>query len=246
MPFSGIRSSDPRVFLLSPANCGGTRAKQALSPRATFALATRLQSNEGVGIGELFSFVSGLYFRGKLTYARRFAAPPEPSNALIGSGVHVITPNAGLRPPETIVTATAVRRFAGADVDADNPAYRRPLERSCRALAREIGPDCDVVLLGSIASAKYVDVLIGIFGDRLRFPIDFVGRGDMSRGGLLLRKAAEGVELDYVPVAGAVRHGARPPKLPPLRSFRQGLAATPPAGPFEPDRTKQKPRQDPR
>jgi len=217
MPSSGVRSSDPRVFLLSPANCSGTRAKQALSPRATFALATRLQSNEGVAIGELFSFVSGLYFRGKLAYARRFAAPPDPSNTLIGGGVHVITPNAGLRPPETVVTATAVRRFAGADVDAANPSYRRPLERSCRALVREIGPDCDVVLLGSIASAKYVDVLVGIFGDRLRFPIDFVGRGDMSRGGLLLRKAAEGVELNYVAVAGAVRHGARPPKLRPLR-----------------------------
>jgi hypothetical protein len=221
MPSSAVRSSDARVFLLSPANCGGTRAKQALSPRATFTLATRLQSDDGVAIGELFSFVSGLYFRGKLTYARRFAAPPDPANPLIGGGIHVITPNAGLRPPDTIVTAAAVRRFAGADVDADNPSYRRPLERSCRALAREIGPDCDVVLLGSIASAKYVDVLVGIFGERLRFPIDFVGRGDMSRGGLLLRKAAEGVELDYVPVAGAVRHGARPPKLPPLRSLRQ-------------------------
>ena len=173
-------------------------------------MAARLQSADGVAIGELFSFVSGLYFRGKLTYAQRFAAPPDPSNALIGAGIHVITPNAGLRPPETLVTAAAVRRFAGADVDADNPAYRRPLERSCRALAGEIGPECDVVLLGSIASAKYVDVLTGIFGARLRFPSEFVGRGDMSRGGLLLRKAAEGVELDYVPVAEA----AAPRQLP--------------------------------
>ena len=95
-----------------------------------------------------------------------------------------------------------------------NARYRRPLEQSARALAAEIGPDCDVVLLGSVASPKYVDVLGGIFGERLRFPIDFVGRGDMSRGGLLLRKAREGVELEYVPVAGAVLHGARPPKLP--------------------------------
>lgn len=245
MPSSAGRSSDARVFLLSPANCGGTRARQVLSPRATFALATRLQSNEGVAIGELFSFVSGLYFRGKLTYARRFAVPPDPANALIGAGIHVITPNAGLRPPDTIVTAAAVRRFAGADVDADNPSYRRPLERSCRELAREIGPDCDVVLLGSIASAKYIDVLAGIFGERLRFPVDFVGRGDMSRGGLLLRKAAEGVELDYVPVAGAVRRGARPPKLPPLRSSRRGLIAGQVAADQpEPDRADQDPAPD--
>ena len=109
-----------------------------------------------------------------------------------------------------------MRAFADTDVHPDNAAYRRPLERSARALAREIGPDCDVVLLGSIASPKYVDVLLAIFGGRLRFPIEFVGRGDMSRGGLLLRKAAEGVELEYVPVAGAARTGPRPPKLPAL------------------------------
>ena len=104
--------------------------------------------------------------------------------------------------------------FADGDIDPSNARYRRPLERSARALAAEIGPDCDVVLLGSVASPKYVDVLGGIFGERLRFPIDFVGRGDMSRGGLLLRKAREGVELEYTPVAGAVLHGARPPRLP--------------------------------
>jgi len=43
----------------------------------------------------------------------------------------------------------------------------------------------------------------------------------MSRGGLLLRRAAEGVELEYGPVVGAVLHGARPPKLPPLREWRR-------------------------
>lgn len=219
MPFSDVICSKPRVFLLSPANCSGTRAKQVLSPRASFALAERLRAREGVPIGELFAFVSGLYFRGKLTYAQRFAAPPDSSNPIVDSGVHVITPNAGLRGPETRVTAATVRGFAGAAVAADNPTYRRPLERSSRALAREIGADCDVVLLGSIASAKYVDVLVGIFGDCLRFPIEFVGRGDMSRGGLLLRKAAEGAELEYVPIAGAVRHGVRPPKLPPLKAI---------------------------
>jgi hypothetical protein len=105
--------------------------------------------------------------------------------------------------------------FSQADVDVDNAAYRRPLEQSARALDQAIG-DCDVVLLGSIASPKYVDILLGIFGERLHFPIAFVGRGDMSRGGLLLRQVDAGEELQYVPVAGAVRKGARPPKLPPL------------------------------
>jgi hypothetical protein len=206
----------PRIFLLSPANCGGVRAKQVLSPRATFPLAERLRSPAGATLGEVFAFVSGLYFRGKLTYARRFAAVPEPGNAILGSGVHVITPNAGLRPPETAVTSRAVRAFAGADVNVENARYRQPLERSARAIANEIAADCDVVLLGSIASPKYVDVLLNIFGSQLRFPIDFVGRGDMSRGGLLLRCAADGVELAYAPVSGATLHGVRPPKLPPL------------------------------
>jgi hypothetical protein len=209
--------SAQRIFLLSPANCGGTRAKQVLSPRATFALAEGLRSRGGVPLGDLFAFVSGLYFRGKLTYARRFAAPPDLENPVIGCGVHIITANAGLRHPDARITRAAMEAFGTADVHPANASYRRPLERSARALARAIGDECDVVLLGSIASPKYVSVLLQIFGERLRFPLDFVGRGDMSRGGLLLRMAAAGTELQYVPVAGAALHGARPPKLPPLQ-----------------------------
>jgi hypothetical protein len=219
VPSVSLVSSVPasRVFLLSPANCGGTRAKQALSPNATFALAVALRSAEGAPLGDLFSFMSGLYFRGKLTYARRFARPAEVDNPIIGSGIHVITANAGLRSPDTLVTRAAVQAFGRGEIDADNASYRRPLEASARALLDEIGPECDVVLLGSIASPKYVDVLTGIFGARLQFPIAFVGRGDMSRGGLLLRHASDGVELDYVPVVGATLNGSRPPKLEPLR-----------------------------
>jgi hypothetical protein len=200
-----------RIFILSPANCNGARARQVLSLEAEFPLARELRSSTGAQLGEVFSFVSGLYFRGKLTYARRFAAPDESG----GSGVHIITPTAGLRGPDTLVTRAAVAAFAKGDVDPANLRYRRPLERSALELADEIGPDCDVVLLGSVATPKYVDPLVSIFGSRLRFPIDFVGRGDMSRGGLLLRRAREGVELDYGPIAGAVLHGARPPKLDP-------------------------------
>jgi hypothetical protein len=207
--------TENRVFLLSPANCSGRRAQQALSPNARFDVAVRLRE-DGVPLGELFAFVSGLYFRGKLAYAQRFASPPEAGNPIVGSGIHVITPNAGLRGPEIPVTADAVRAFSLASVDAANDIYRRPLEQSARALSDEIG-DCQVVLLGSIASPKYVDVLLGIFGERLCFPVEFVGRGDMSRGGLMLRQASAGEELVYVPVAGAVRRGHRPPKLPPLR-----------------------------
>lgn len=209
-----MKTPTARVFLLSPANCNGRRGVQLASPRSAFGVAARLASSEGVELGELFSFVSGLYFRGKLTYARRFASPPDPTNPIVGSGIHIITSNAGLRSPDTRVTREAFLSLASGDIDVGNAAYRRPLEQSAAALARELG-HCDVVLLGSIASSKYVDVLLGVFGDRLLFPLDFVGRGDMSRGGLLLRRAAEGQQLDYIPVAGASRRGARPPKLDP-------------------------------
>ncbi|MCL4811491.1 MAG: hypothetical protein KJ061_03350 [Vicinamibacteraceae bacterium] len=183
------------------------------SPRARFDLAARLRTPGGAPLGEVFSFVSGLYFRGKLAYARAFARPPE--GAALDGGVYVITPSAGLRTPDTHVTVEALDAFAAVDVAADNPRYRAPLERAARALDAEAGPGCEVVLLGSIATPKYVDVLVDVFGERLVFPSAFVGRGDMSRGGLLLRAVEAGEELAYAPVAGAVRRGPRPPKLTP-------------------------------
>ena len=81
-----------------------------------------------------------------------------------------------------------------------------------------MGAECEVVLLGSVASGKYVEVLQPVFGDRLLFPSAFVGRGDMSRGGLMLRCVDSGDELEYVPIEGAVRRGRRPPKLTPLKA----------------------------
>ena len=206
---TGSRS---RIFLLSPASCSGRRAAQLLSPRAQFELAVRLREGRAEPIGEIFQFLSGLYFRGKLAYARAFAAPPPE----LPSGVFVITTGAGLVEAETAITADAIRGFAGIDISASNAAYREPLERTARSIFEEGGGELEVVLLGSIASGKYVDVLGPIFGERLVFPPAFVGRGDMSRGGLMLRAARSGEELEYAPVAGAVRHGARPPKLDPL------------------------------
>jgi hypothetical protein len=204
----------PRVFLLSPANAGGVRAQQLLSPRAGFELARRVQSEHGAPMGEVFAFVSGLYFRGKLTYARRFAdLRDHPSRAELGGGVLVITPGAGLRSADTHVNAEALRLFAQIEIDLANPVYRKPLAASARRVARAIGDAGEVVLLGSIASPKYVEILLEVFGQRLLFPTAFVGRGDMSRGGLLLRHARAGTELEYEPVEGAVRHGQRPPKL---------------------------------
>jgi hypothetical protein len=197
---------ESRAFLLSPAYCGGRRATYLLRPGSKLLLAQRLAEGT-LSIGEAFAFMSGLYFRGKLAYAMRFA--PD--------RVYVITPTRGLLRPETPVTPDIVREFAKVDVAADDRRYRRPLTQSLRSLIEEIGPDAPVVLLGSIATGKYVDVLKRALGPRLHFPLDFVGRGDMSRGGLMLRSAAAGIELEYTAFgSNVIRHGSRPPKLAPL------------------------------
>jgi hypothetical protein len=205
----------PRIFLLSPANCSGQRARMLLSPRAQFDLAVRLRAGEAT-LGEAFSFLSGLYFRGKLAYARAFASPPDPAATLTGGGSLVITTNSGLRSPDTPVTMRALQAFARGDISVDSRSYTTALRRSARAVLDEVGESCEVILLGSIATPKYVDVLLSVFDGRLCFPADFVGRGDMSRGGLMLRCARSCEELRYIPVKGAVRHGARPPKLAPI------------------------------
>ena len=217
-----LQETRPRIFLLSPANCSGKRAQKVLRAGASGSMAERLRSAEGIRLGELFAFMSGLYFRGKLAYATRFVMPRHASDAATGSGVFIITPNAGLRSHDSIVRLDEVRAFSETSIDLANDAYRRPLEDSARELRARLG-EGQVVLLGSIASPKYVDVLLEIFGERLCFPVAFVGRGDMSRGGLLLRQAAAGEELEYAPIAGAVRHGAKPPKLPPLSPANQPL-----------------------
>ena len=210
------REEPARVFLLSPANLGGIRAQMMISPNARFQLARQLQGESGAPLGDIFSFVSGLYFRGKLAYARRFARPPDPTDPVTAGGVLAITSNAGLRSVDTMVTVESFRAFATGDIDLRNPTYRKPLEQSARALREAIGPDCEVVLLGSVATGKYVDLLLKIFGPALRFPADFAGRGDMSRGGLLLRCVDAGRELEYVRLdGGAPRHGPRPPRLAP-------------------------------
>ncbi len=182
-----------------------------LNESATFDLAARLRDG-GVPIGELYSFISGLYFRGKIAYAEAFAAPPEG----VG-GAYVITAAAGLLPPHTQMTLESMRQFADVPIDPADDRYRLPLVRDAQALDASAGPECEVVLLGSIAAAKYVEPLAAIFGHRLMFPAEFVGRGDMSRGGLMLRCASARTELAYIPVQGAVRRGRRPPKLPRLR-----------------------------
>lgn len=192
------------MFLLSPAYCGGRRATLLLNPKSQAITVQEFRSGT-MTLGRAFAFMSGLYFRGKLSYAERFG------EAL------VITPTRGLQPTSLPFTESLLREFAVGDVSLDNDEYRSALERDVTALARRLGRGSQVVLLGSVASGKYVDVLLPILGKRLRYPTAFVGRGDMSRGGLMLRSAASGIELDYDALAAGVRpRGPRPPKLDPL------------------------------
>lgn len=196
-----------RVFLLSPAKAGGRRFDLLLRSEARFDLAVKLRQG-GATIGEVYTFISGLYFRGKIAYAEAFrAAPPGIPPALL------IVPGAGLVPSETPVSIEQLRAISTIPVDERNQTYREALVRAARLLDQHAGPACSHVLLGSIASAKYTGPLLEIFGERLLFPAEFVGRGDMSRGGLMLRRAHSGLELSYIPVQGAARHGARPPRL---------------------------------
>lgn len=195
------------VFLLSPAYCAGRRAAIILRPGSQVSVAARLQAGT-LTLGDAFSFLSGLYFRGKITYARTFAPGPEETL--------VITPTRGLQSPDRVISADLLREFASVDIDSGDVRYREPLERDLHALAARLPAAGRVVLLGSVATGKYVDILVRRLGEQLHFPPAFVGRGDMSRGGLLLRHAASGIELEYSVLApSAPRRGPRPPKLDP-------------------------------
>jgi hypothetical protein len=199
--------SSGRIFLLSPAKASGVRYSMLVRKEADFDLAVKLRAGNAT-IGEVYSFISGLYFRGKMAYATTFpAAPPDAPSAV------VIVPGIGLVPPETPVNIDQLQTIAEVRVAEANQVYRDALLNAARSLDECTCRACSYVLLGSIASAKYTNPLLEIFGERLLFPADFVGRGDMSRGGLMLRQARSGVELSYIAVQGALLRGVRPPKL---------------------------------
>src|SRR3954465_14805754 len=153
----------PRVFLLSPARLDGKRAQLLFHPVTMFPMARALHSDAGAPIGEIFSFLSGLYFRGKLAYAAAFARPPQGLN----SGVFVITPNRGLLSPSVRMTLNDLTRLAETDIDASAKDFRKPLEQNAKALARALGPRGHPILLGSIATPKYVDMLLSSFSQDL-------------------------------------------------------------------------------
>lgn len=186
-----------KIFLLSPANLNGLRAKQLASPRAKFDAAVKYRSPEGVPIADAFAFMSALYFRGKIAYARHFADPAE--------GVFIITSGYGLVPPDWALTEERMKRMQKIDVDVSARNYTKPLREHANQLASMLAQDAQVVLLGSVATGKYVDVLRPILNPWLRFPKVFAGLGDMARGGLMLRAVRADKELEYTTL-DAPRH----------------------------------------
>jgi hypothetical protein len=193
-----------KIFLLSPANLSGRRGAMLFNPSAQFQLARELRSAEGAALGDLFTFVSGLYFRGKLAYARAFAHAPSGQTA-----VYVISAGGGLCTPDERVSLERLQGWTKVSVHQDNPHFTAPLIRHASALLERFAPDTRFVLLGSVASNKYVEPLRDVFGPQLHFPTPFAGLGDMSRGALMLRAVRAGRELDYAPVAdiaGQSRH----------------------------------------
>lgn len=195
------------VFLLSPANTAGKRARAMLERRDGSSMVQDLAAR-GVPIGEVFSFLSGLYFRGKRVYAERFGVPPPGY-----PGALVIVPGRGLVGLDVLVSRHDLEQMAAVRVDPDSVRFVTALREDATRLGAHLCAEDRVVLLGSIATEKYVEPLLEVLGSRLWFPEAFAGRGDMSRGGLLLRCAAAGRELRYVRTLGASRHGPRPPRL---------------------------------
>ena len=144
-----------RVFLLSPANCGGLRARMMLSPTAQF--------DAGAAAAERRRRAArrGLQLRQR---------PVLPRQARVRAAVRAAAgsrrPVVGRRRARHHAERGPARRRHGAsrsrrsghsrtgDIDLRNAAYRVPLEQSATALRDAIGPDCEVVLLGSIASGS--------------------------------------------------------------------------------------------
>jgi hypothetical protein len=186
------------VYLLSPANSAGPRASMLLSPTANFELAQRLRTT-GITLGEAFSFMSSLYFRGKLAYTATFS-----QNSAAFPGTLIITSSRGLLHPKTIVKLADLEEIAGGRILADNPKYRDPLERDLRLLSDSMGSRYRAVLLGSIATKKYIPLLLEILGDRLLVPKAFIGLGNMQRGAFLLQCSRNRCELEYIRVAEVV------------------------------------------
>src|ERR1700687_5976686 len=149
-----------RIFLLSPANTSGIKGQRLLSSTGESELAARLRGL-GAPLGDVYRSISSLYFRGKLDYAERFQNPPRGI-----AGIQIIT-GAGLMLPETVVTLSELRRISSTSIDAKNSQYRLPLDSALLRLREMVGNQTDIILLGSVATSKYITPITEVFRERL-------------------------------------------------------------------------------
>jgi len=103
-----------------------------------------------------------------------------------------------VRKGANVIDLGGLRAIARVPVDPTSRRYLTPLRHDAARLAEQLAPADTAILLGSIATPKYLEPLRPILGPKLRVPREFIGLGDMSRGSLMLRHAAEGRELTYV------------------------------------------------
>ena len=215
-----VENPTPRIFLLSPASTDGLRAQQLTSPRAGFGAAERYRSPEGVTIEEAFTFMSSLYFRGKIGYARHFAAPP-PELAL-GSRTTASwssLPASGWCRRACRITPEEMKKLRRTPVDLKSRAYCAPMKKHVEQL-RDLAPDG----LGGAPGQRRDRQVRGPAAagprDRLLFPRDFAGAGDMKRGGMMLRAVREDREL-------SLRHPRRAPPPRPRLKLLAGSGSRP-------------------
>lgn len=187
-----------KIFVLSPANLAGRRAGFLFNPKSQASLTQRLH-RAGAPVGEVFSFISGLYFRGKLAYANAFADSASDSPPIL-----VITSTHGLLSPYASLSLRELQEMAGVPIHSASERYRSCFERDLRLLAGRASQNDHIVLLGSVATPKYLEPMMNILQHRLVIPAAFIGIGDMSRGALLLRAVREGRQLDYVQPASCM------------------------------------------
>lgn len=181
------------LFVLSPASLTGVRGERIVSGRGHTPLVGTLRRGGSAPLGDVYAAISSLYFGGKRDYARHFARAPGKTR-----DIFVITPSRGLLPLDAPVDLDLLRAFRRSPIDLAESRYVRPLLDTATALRERLASHGDVVLLGSIATSKYLEPLGEVFSDRLLFPRDFLGRGSLSRGSVLRKAVAANRELEYV------------------------------------------------
>ena len=124
-----------------------------LNPGANFELAAKLRAGAAT-LGEVYSFISGLYFRGKVAYSDAFGSAPQDLPPAV-----VIVQGLGLLPLQTLMTAEKLTAAGAVSIERDHIAYRTALLRDAKAVKSASGASCQFVLLGMTAQYDLISAL---------------------------------------------------------------------------------------